>query len=460
MDAAISTDDPGYYFTPSENRVRCEALSDEIALLAGHLNAANYRLLKLIAEFDTRKGWGAEGCQSCAHWLNYKCGIDMGAAREKVRTANALVSLPKISEAMEQGQISYSKARAITRVACPYTEENLLMVARHGTADHVETYVRHFRRCKEVEELGREAEQQANRYLRYSWEDDGSLLIKGRLPAETGALLLKAFEAGIQVLPSTDVSAETRNPKSKPTHSTHSVKRADVLALMAESFLAHGDESLSGGERHQVVVHVSAETLRSSEPGQCEFEDGASMAAETARRLSCDASVVAMVENDQGEPLNVGRKTRSIPPALRRALNARDQGCRFPGCCNRKHVDGHHVEHWAHGGETKLRNLISLCHFHHHLVHEGGFTMQVLDDGAFRFVKPDGRCFDTTANHHTLQFGWKELPVAHEKSGIHINKRTAVTLWLGDRMDYGHGVECLLHQWRRGRSVSAETRKV
>jgi hypothetical protein len=189
------------YSPPTENRDRCEAISQEIATLAGHLNAAHHRFLNLIAEFDTRKGWNAEGCQSCAHWLNYKCGIAMGAAREKVRVAHALETLPMIAAAMEQGELSYSKIRELTRVACEYTEEVLLMYARHGTAEYVERIVRGFRRCKDAEELSREAAQQLNRCVSFQYDADGSLILKAQFPAEAGALILKALSAATEALP-------------------------------------------------------------------------------------------------------------------------------------------------------------------------------------------------------------------------------------------------------------------
>ena len=168
-------------------------------------------------------------------------------------------------------------------------------------------------------------------------------------------------------------------------------RRVEALAAMAESFLSTGPRDLSGSDRQQIVVHVDAETLQHSHAGRCELEHGPSIAAETARRLACDASVVRIIENEKGEPLDVGRKTRTIPPAIRRALNSRDRGCRFPGCSFKRYVDGHHVKHWAHGGETKLSNLVTLCRFHHRLVHEGGVVIQTLDDGAFRFINPNGK---------------------------------------------------------------------
>jgi hypothetical protein len=129
------------------------------------------------------------------------------------------------------------------------------------------------------------------------------------------------------------------------------------LAELAESFLKHGAETLGGGERHQIVVHVDAETLRDSVAGRCEIENGPALPAETVRRLGCDCSVVMLVENPEGEPLNVGRKTRSIPPALRRALNSRDQGCRFPGCTHTRYVDAHHARHRRHALARRTHGL-------------------------------------------------------------------------------------------------------
>ncbi len=441
-------------------------LAAEITELTGHLNAANHRWLMLIAEFDRREGWSDWATQSCAHWLNWKCGVDLGAAREKVRVAHALQELPKISEAMEKGQLSYSKVRALTRVADRSTEEYLLQIAMHGTAGHVEKLVRHFRRATEAEELSREVAQQINRSCTYHWDEDGSLVLKARLPAEAGALMLKALEAALGEVPfevddpaaeAVDVSAETERSAVTPALKlSPSVRRADALAVVAESFIANGPAALSGGDKHQIVVHVSAETLRDRQAGRCEIEDGAGVSAETCRRQACDCSLVHIVEDEHGSVLDVGRKTRSIPPALRRALNARDQGCRFPGCCNNRYLDGHHIEHWASGGATKLSNLVSLCRFHHRQVHEGGVLVQILDDGALRFLKPDGESLDSVAPGYSQPLGdWRQLPAHHERSRIHITASTAVTKWQGEGMDYGLGVQVLMERARRDASLSS-----
>ncbi len=434
-----------------------DELEAEITELAGHLNAAQYRWLTLVAEFDRRQGWSDGACRSCAHWLNFKCGIDLGAAREKVRVAHALERLPKISASMARGEVSYSKVRAMTRIATVEIEDYLLSIALHGTAQHVEQLVRQFRRAQEAEELSREARQQAGRSLHYHFDEDGSLIVKARLPAEAGALLIQALEAGVDALSAPDVSAETSSGqradpewRGEPNEApSRPMRRADALAVLAESFLKHGAETLSGGERHQIVVHVDAETLRDGTAGRCELEHGPSLAAETVRRLGCDCSVVMLVENAEGEPLSVGRKTRSIPPALSRALRSRDQGCRFPGCTHTRYVDAHHVKHWAQGGETKPSNLVSLCHFHHRLVHEGGIRVEVLDRNTFRFVRPDGRSFDSTPPSATRPFDWHNLPEQHRHEGIRITPATAVTRWRGERMDYSLATEVLLAQAHR-----------
>jgi hypothetical protein len=179
---------------------------------------------------------------------------------------------------------------------------------------------------------------------------------------------------------------------------------------------------------------------------------------ETCRRLSCDCSIVPIIENEDGEPLNVGRKTRSIPPALHRAMNSRDKGCcRFPGCPNTRYLDGHHIKHWAHGGETKLSNLVSLCRFHHRQVHEGNVVVLVLDDGAVRFVTPSGKSFDSTLPDRTLPLGdWHQLIDQHEEQGLQIDRRTAATRWDGGACVYSWAVEALLRRWRDSKDTQAD----
>lgn len=423
-------------------------LERELSELASVLNAAQHRFLVLLAEFDARSGWSDGLTRSCAHWLNWKLGIALGAAREKVRVAHALAALPRISAAMACGTLSYSKVRAMTRVATPANEDYLLMIAEHGTASHVERLVSGYRRAVEAEELSREARQHVRRAVQWFEDDDGSLILRACLPAEVGRVLVAAIQQATAPAPPKNVSAETSAAAAVRPEPTLGMRRADALGAIAESFLAHGPEDLKGGDRQQIIVHVDAATLAQRTAGRCEIEHGPALAAETARRLACDASLVQILEDEKGTPLDVGRKTRSIPPALQRALRSRDrEGCRFPGCTQRRFVDAHHIRHWCEGGETKLSNLVSLCRFHHRALHEGGCAIEVLDDGALRFIGPDGKRFERGSSLQQVLPIAARMPQLRERFGgphAPVHPEAAVTGWRGEPMDLGIAVELLL----------------
>jgi uncharacterized protein DUF222/HNH endonuclease len=347
-------------------------LEDEIATLSAHLAAGMCRWLGLVGELDRRRAWAEYyGCTSCAHWLSWRCAVSPRSAREHVRVARRLPELPLIRAAFAGGELSYAKVRALTRVAERESEGELLELARLMTASQLERAVRAYRRV-----TSEDAEAvQANAHLDLSWDDDGALVLRGRLAPEDGALFVRALEAAREALAGDGRgSAEPR-----PT-------RAEALVALADATLAAA-AGRSGGDRYQVVVHVDAAALSSSDDsGGCMLEDGPPVAAETARRLACDASLVAASDRD-GHTLRLGRKKRTIPVALRRALQARDGGCRFPGCDNRRFLHAHHVRHWARGGETSLDNLVLLCSRHHRLVHEGGYGL----DERLRFYDRQGR---------------------------------------------------------------------
>jgi hypothetical protein len=428
----------------------------ELTTLAAHLSAATYRLLELIAEFDSRAGWSGIGLKSCAHWLTWKCGIGPVAAREKVRVAHALSTLPAVSDAMRRGALSYSKVRAMTRVATPANEQSLLAIALNGTALHVERTVHLYRRTGRALEHDIAAAQYRDRELSYYFDEDGSFVMKARLPAEQGARIVKALQAADEALHE-DASAEApcRSPNASaeatplgeaPARADWRTRQADALTLLAETLLAHGAHPDRSADRHLVHVHVNANALqRSSDVSdvQCHLEDGPALARDTARRLTCNASLVVHVENGEGKTLDVGRKTRAIPPALRRALAHRDRGCRFPGCPATRFVDAHHIEHWADGGETKLRNLVLLCTYHHTLMHEGGFELRV-EGGGLRFVRADGRVVESAPRAEKVVGDASEaLQRKHRAGGIEIDERTGVPGWGGERADYGYLIAML-----------------
>ena len=514
-----------------------DRLEDEICDLAAHIWAATCRWLCLVAEFERREGWKESGCVSCAHWLSWRCGLAPGAAREQLRVARRLGELPRIREAFARGELSYSKVRAVTRVASSNTEEDLLMLAEHATAAQLERLVRCYRGVV-MAELARQNRSYRERELVWWWDDDGSLVIHGRLPAEDGALLLRALEAGRDEMraagrggdapdvsaetpaeqrsapqtadvaselrrgwahgpDSADVSAETRREGSadvsaetrregavsaQPADGSAETRgssgvaagrvdvsaetpsdrkqsapdgpdgpdgatggpaaaNADALVLMAETLLASGPRTRTASERVQLVVHVDTAVLADGAPdGRCELEEGPALAAETARRLACDADLITVIER-QGRPRSVGRKTRTIPPALRRALRSRDGGCRFPGCDRRRFTDAHHLEHWAEGGESKLANLVLLCRHHHRLLHEHGYGAERLGRGIV-FRRPDGGPLPHVPA--ARRGDPHELIAQNRRRGLELGPHTPIAKSGGERMDYDIAVGGLL----------------
>ena len=225
---------------------------------------------------------------------------------------------------------------------------------------------------------------------------------------------------------------------------TWAQQQADALALLAETALHHELDPGAPGERYQVVVHVDAPVLADpDQPGQSVLEDGARVSPETSQRLACDASRVVMRHADDGQLLEIGARTRTIPPALRRALHHRDQGCRFPGCGFR-FAEGHHLHHWARGGPTTLSNLALLCRRHHRAVHEEGYQVARGPDGALRFRRPDGRPLPDVAPLAAVPDNPVEaLRAGHDAEGLRLTARTARPIWLGERLDLGYAIDVL-----------------
>ena len=518
-------------------RDEAERLGEDIAELSSRIQAATYQLLVMLRAFDEREGWS--GFQSCAHWLNWRTGLALGAAREKVRVARALGDLPLLSDAMRRGQLSYSKVRALTRVATPDNERRLLGFAECAPASYVERLARAWARVDRQAEAADERRRHERRNLNTWVDDDGMVVIRGRLSPEVGAVVRRALEAAADRL-RTDVCAE------EAAETSFGQRQADALGLLAESALSSELDRGSAGDRYQVVLHVepaslqsdaggrvvdasvatlpdhnaaggdgatassgaadvsaetrtaggdgatassdaadvSAETRTAGAGGQAdallearrtdtegvsaetrtaagttpvpprqatrmaghaalEDADGLRVSAETARRMACDAGAVVMRHAADGSVLDVGRKTRTIPPALRRALQARDRQCRFPGC-NARRCDGHHVEHWADGGATRLDNLVLLCRRHHRAVHEEGFLVRMGPSGDATFCWPDGRPFPAVPTAPR----WNGPPLAPTDdrlaaAGIEIGPDTATPDWHGERLDLGYAIDVL-----------------
>jgi len=322
---------------------------------------------------------------------------------------------------MECGSLSFTKVRALTRVATPETEDTLLEFARAGSAANLERLVRGWKTLDRKSELT--AEQVRHRTRRFSAfvDVDGMVVVRGRLDPEVGAMLMRAVEAASDALfreaagseegeSASDHMATIDEPNTELQDVTPEQRRADAVGLIAERALAAGFGGAAGeasspspisgsrAERHQVMLYVDESTLREdAEPGRSELEDGTRVSAETSRRLSCDCGVVKVGHGPAGEVVGSGRRTRTVPPALRRALEVRDRGCRFPGC-GLRFTEAHHIQHWADGGETSLRNLALLCRRHHRAVHEGMVRICIDVRGQVAFFTPKGKAlFDAPA---------------------------------------------------------------
>ena len=337
--------------------------------LACALSAAAQKLTRKSPKSASGPATGRQGAAeirvySCAHWLNWRTGLDLGAAREKLRVAAALAELTHSAAAMACGRLSYSKVRALSRVAAPATEARLLSVACGATAAQVERLVRGWRQADQAAQADGEQVRLASRMLSTQVDDNGMLVLRARLTPEVGAVLLRAVETALeQVPPPVAPAAEDNEP-------TLAQRRADALGLVAESALAGGLDPGNPGDRFQVTVHVPADTLASREPastpprvsaepseasagadapatpaagldaGQAVIEQagGLHLGREAVRRLACDAALVALRHGDGGEVLDVGRRTRArlhFPPLRRpprRALGRRrGDSARQPG---------------------------------------------------------------------------------------------------------------------------------
>ena len=427
-----------------------DRLGDEIAGLSAHLDAATHRLLELIRRFDAGSGWVTHGCLSCAQWLSWRIGLDLCAAREKVRVARALETLPAIDDAFRQGRISYSKVRALTRVATPENEASLLELARSSTAAQLEKVCRGYRRAVSGLAGKLPCDDADQRWVRDRSTESGMIRIEAQLLPDEAALVLKAIETARERawkarLVSAESCGEADGGRATPAGPARRslLHRADALVQIAEDFLtsSNGD---TNGPPVEIVVHVEAESL--GDPASAEtgtLEDGTSLPRATVERLACDASVVTVREDARGNPLDVGRRRRTVPTALRRALRFRDKGCRFPGCTNTR-VDSHHVVPWSRGGETKLTNLVSTCRTHHRFIHEMGFRVEPRGDGSFAFLAPAGWEVTPVPPTPALRSdAVAELCKRNASAGLAIDHETSFPRWDGTPADYDHIVHVL-----------------
>jgi hypothetical protein len=406
---------------------------------------------------------------SCAAWLSWKCQMSSGTAREHVRVARALRDLPVIRGEFGAGRLSYAKVRALTRIATAATEADLAELAGPMTGNQLERFARAHRQVSTADE----DTARIRRRLAWRIEDDGSLAGTFRLPPLQGAVLLKALRAATGDLehphrsdaehgPATQeagVSAETpaaARPEPPPTSSS----LADALLIIAEAFLAGKVAAADDPDLYQVIVHVGTDAITPAsqaddpagvsaetpgavpgdpadpgDPARCHVEDGPAISVTTAQMIACSSSWSWMLHDSAGKVLDLGRRRRRPNAALRRAARERDKcRCRFPGCESRR-VDLHHIRYWSNGGRTTLDNLVSLCKYHHLLVHDRGYLIAAARDGTtFTFYRPDGTMIPASP----------PLPEAGGTIGdwhdADITPDTIIPPWYGERLDLDYAI--------------------
>jgi hypothetical protein len=530
---------------------KLEQLGEQIAEQAAHFDAALHQLLADQREFDARGGWYVQGATSCAHWLAWRVGWDLVTARERVRVARKLADFARIDDALRRGEVSYSKVRAMLRVATPANEAMLLDAARLMTASHLEKLSRKYALVQRHGQDANPRDDEQRRYLRRRDTEDGMVKIETVLHPEEAELLWTALNhiAARQ----TGDSAGSRDSQANPQVSSNIMHRTDTSAFDASARITGDSAELSGppsqgvpqrplsvlqqretsakrafnranalmslaqyyvhGERPhrtpvEIVVAVPVSILRSgvgatptdpinpddpirndgpigvvesaytpdpiraagpvraqdalcaADPARAREpiragdpirtaapvcsddpidvgEVGSSfVSAKTARRLSCDAGVIEVIEDDQGAPLSVGRKRRTITGALKRALYKRDSTCTFPGCTHSVFLEGHHIRHWADGGATSLDNTALLCTTHHRYVHEYSYTIELGPDHRPRFRDPRGRpVAPVPTPPKALDLGWPHLRAAN--AALAIDADTIACEWDGTQVDYG-----------------------
>jgi hypothetical protein len=445
-------------------------LEAELLGLAGHIAAAQCRFLRLLAEFDRREGWAGPGLKSCAHWLSWRAGVSPRTATEQVRVAHALQKLPRVGEAFAAGRLSYSKVRAITRlvgadtaslpalaatiaatvaaaegavegadpgagcgVADPEKAEQVLLdLALAGTASHVEKVVRAVRRrCTRPDDTA------ARRGVSWSWDEDGSLVLRGRFAPDEGAALIAAVQAvvperepvGHPVPPPQGWRERVVEQEPGPAVDRVAARCADALVALATRSVDDRDETAPVVVRGnaQVVVHLDAATGAAHIPG------GPELAAATAARLVCDARVQLLLDDREGNRLYLGRSHRLASPAQIAALTVRDGArCQFPGCSHTRYLHAHHVVAWWRGGGTDIDNLVLTCSFHHRVIHDHHYDIR-RRPGRWEFHRPDGT--PVPACGTPLTGNTEGLIEMATREGLRITPDTLTPTWGGERLD-------------------------
>ena len=391
-------------------------VEDALLELGRAIDALELERLRRIAECAERGSYARDGHLSMASWLAERSRASWGSARRQVGFARALAHMPIARRALRAGTIGMQAAQALAaaRGATPdaYARDESVLVeaaSRHTVGALSRLISQWSAQVASDPDLGDGDGERARRRFHASVTFRGWVRLDGDLDPEGGQVVLAALGSVL--------GAESRRHDPDDVR-TPAQRRADALEQVCRGWLDRTDRPMVAGERPHLSVVLHADALQgaphatpeaaahaaatasdASFPCVASFDDTGPVSATALRRLACDASIARVVLGPRSEPLDVGRRSAVVPPAIRRAVTVRDRGCRFPGCDRpQSWCDAHHVIHWADGGSTSVANLLLLCRRHHRLVHErGGFTLQMVR-GEPVFRRPDGSMLSGSAS--------------------------------------------------------------
>ena len=432
-------------------------LAAELGSLAAGIAASTCRFLVLLGEFDARAGWGHyAGVTSSTHWVSWQCGMAAVTAREQVRVARALRTLPLISAEFGAGRLSYSKVRALSRVATSENEAELVQVAAAGTADQVQRFCAGVRSA--AGSLAEVNERHDRGAVTYRTLADGSVSVSVRCSPEQGAVIVDRLHEAQEYLKRTAADQD---------ESGYSLLDALVLVCEQSEVEARpGTSRTRGSRRAETVLHTTLADLAGTPVAANDdphaligprLESGAALHPATARRLACDSGLVTHLHEDgsvppgdwvrpnprPGRTVNLGRRRRLPNAALFRAMWDRDHGCVYPGCGRRRYLHGHHLVHWVRGGRTDLDNMVLLCGEHHRRLHEGGYQMRRRPDGTVCVSDPDGR----RVPYRTVSGSGTTSEPSRGASLVALD---------GGQLHLAYAVSTVVTNWARRRQLAAE----
>jgi Domain of unknown function (DUF222)/HNH endonuclease len=360
-------------------------LGDDLVCMRRLMDRLEAEFVRRVERFDRGRGALSEGAVSTVSWLRATCGLTGGGAADRVRMARMLGRLPRTTASFRAGRSSFANVALVARLAeevgadaVAGVEETLVPAAEAldpGRMRILTAFTRH--RLDADGALEADNRDHERRWFACDQVFGGAFVLRGELDAENGAVLKTALDA-------------LSSPSGPDDQRRGSQRRADALVELASRQLRDGRLPAVHGQRPHLTVTADAATLRRLRGAPPADVLGVGpVHGETARRLACDSVLTLAAVAGSGAPLSIGRASRTIPAAIRTALGVRDGGCRFPGCDRPlSWTDGHHIRHWADGGETRVDNLVSLCRTHHRAVHEQGWEISLAADGQVVLVEP------------------------------------------------------------------------